>query len=197
MDWSFVQCSTYIHSTSEQALKWSPVEPHSWLVIILILINNFTLQERLSNCKWLLFLTYLGCGPWQKVFCTAYLFFRKICDTICGSQGNADRTASTVYSSVADSEPGRCSCEELFASDGGESLCWGSQHICNVFASYQAPKIQGYPIWSKKSVMEWRTELHRIHVNLHQGWQEIRTGIPEGQEVTSKDIHSYKYLNRG
>lgn len=54
MDWSFGQCCTYTHSISEQALKWSPVEPHQWLVITSILINNFTLQERLCYCKRLL-----------------------------------------------------------------------------------------------------------------------------------------------
>lgn len=86
----------------------------------LTIVNYFYSTEPLS-------LAYLGFGLGRKVFCAAYLFFRKICDTMCGSQKDADR--SIVCSSVADSEPGRCSCEELLASDGGESPCSGCQHI--------------------------------------------------------------------
>lgn len=84
-------------------------------------VNYFYSTEPLS-------LAYLGFGLGRKAFCAAYLFFRKICDTMCGSQ-DADRTVRIVCSSVADSEPRHCSCEEQLASGGGESPCSGCQHI--------------------------------------------------------------------
>lgn len=98
------------------------------------ILNYFYSTELLS-------LAYLACRAWQKVFCAAYLFFRKIYDIICGSQKDADGAVGIVCSSVAEPEPGCCSCEESFASKGGESLSSGCQHILKCLQLCKLPGI--------------------------------------------------------
>lgn len=129
-DFDFMQCSKNLHSTSDQSKEtlnfrfWH--NAFFFCHHIVILIKDLTLQHStILNYFYtteVLLLTDLGYRAWQKVSCEAYLFFRKICDMVCGSQEDADRAVSIVCSSMADSEPEHCSCKELLASKGRVSV---------------------------------------------------------------------------
>lgn len=144
-----MQCSKYFHSTLNQSRImlnfrfWH--NSHFFSSCSVILIKHLTLQDfTILNYFYsteLLSLAYLACRAWQKVFCAAYLFFRKIYDIICGSQKDADGAVGIVCSSVAEPEPGCCSCEESFASKGGESLSSGCQHILKCLQLCKLPGI--------------------------------------------------------